>query len=216
MSTEISFWISLIQVSHPGKKRVFRYLLHKLIWQAFPSYLEGTTQPFLFSITDKADANGIYCYVQSSAKPDWTIPMQIDRKKSIQINLVYGVKSISFPIEINDKFAFHLQACPTKNVFQGYKKRGIKTPITKHQDIDKWFMRKSELQGFRVLQYEVFNQRTLVRKEEYPNANEVSLASCQFNGLLKITDTEKFKKTISYGIGPKKIFGFGMMKLTQC
>ena len=215
MSTEVSFWLSLIQVSHPIKIRIFRYQLHKMIWRAYPGYTLGTPQPFLFSITEKSDTDGIYCYVQSTEEPDWTKVIQTYNNSAIQLKQVHGVKSVSFLVETNDQFMFHLQVCPIKNIFQGYKKRGIKVPIHNLKDIDQWFIKKGDYHGFHPLQYETFHRHLLVRKEEHLNAKEISLASCRFTGLIEIGDAGKFKKALTCGIGPKKIFGHGMIRLAR-
>lgn len=213
MSREISFWLSLIRVSHPIRKRVFRYQLHKLLWLAYSDYPTGSNQPFLFTLTGKEDSGGVYCFVQSEKKPDWTKADRENKESSIKLNNVLGVKPVQFLLQTGDQLFFRLQACPIKNLFQGREQRGKKVPIVNPKDIDQWFMRRSEHNGFKLLQYEFYNKKTFVRRKEQPNAKEIFLSTCQFDGLLEVEDPQIFRKALTNGIGPKKIFGFGMMMI---
>ncbi|MDD2465400.1 MAG: type I-E CRISPR-associated protein Cas6/Cse3/CasE [Desulfobulbus sp.] len=214
ISTEVSFFLSLIQVSHPEKKRIFRYQLHQLIWLAYPCNPAGSNQPFLFHLTGKEDNCGVYCLVQSKEEPDWISAEHRNKGGSIQLKKVLGVKSVQFLIKHGDQFYFSLLACPIKNHFNGYS-RGKKFPIFKRNDIENWFVRRSEGHGFKALRYEFSNQLTLVRKQEQANAEEISLSTCQFDGLLEVVDSYEFSKALVAGIGPQKIFGFGMMTIAH-
>lgn len=214
ISTEVSFFLSLIQVSHPEKKRLFRYQLHQLIWLAYPCNPAGSNQPFIFHLTGKEDKSGVYCLVQSKYEPDWISAENQNKKGNIQLKKVWGVKFVQFPIKPGDQFYFSLLACPIKNHFNGYS-RGLKSPIFKRNDIENWFVRRSEAHGFKGLRYEFSNQLTLVRKQEHANAEEISLSTCQFDGLLEVVDTLKFSKALVVGIGPQKIFGFGLLTIAH-
>jgi len=43
--------------------------------------------------------------------------------------------------------------------------------------------------------------------------NTINIKSYDINGILSITDTEKFENTLSSGIGRSKAFGFGAIIL---
>jgi CRISPR-associated protein Cas6/Cse3/CasE subtype I-E len=215
MATDISFWLSLIQLKYPEKKRFFRYQLHQLIWLAYPGLPTGSKQPFLYSLTGQEDENGIYCLVQSQHKPDWGNIMGRDTELSQQLSKVNGVKSVQFTLHQGDQFHFQLTACPIRNAFQGQNKRGIKEPINDNPSIDHWFTRRSEQHGFKKLQYEFHKQKMLIRREAHPNAKDVKISACRFNGILEIEEPQQFAKALIDGIGPKKTFGFGLMMLSR-
>ena len=215
MNTEISSWLSLIQVEYPEVKRFFRYQLHQLIWLAYPGFPSGSSQPFLYSLTGQQDENGLWCLVQSQHKPDWTAVMEKNSELSRQLKKVEGVKTVRFSIHKNDQFHFQLNACPIRNVFKGQKKRGEKKRIVDNQSIDHWFNRRSEQHGFRNLQYEFYNQKMLIRRKPYPNSTDVKISACRFTGVLEVVNPQQFSQALVDGIGPKKIFGFGMMMLSR-
>jgi len=127
---------------------------------------------------------------------------------------IHGVKPVHFEVQRRDQFLFQLQACPIKNTFQGRNQRGKKAPIYDRIGVERWFMRRSENNGFLLLQNEFYIEKLLVRRKPNPNAKDMSLSICQFNGLLEIENERKFTNAMLEGIGKKKIFGFGMMTLT--
>lgn len=215
MATDISFWLSMIQVKHPEAKRFFRYQLHQLIWLAYPGLPTEIKQPFLYALTGQEDENGIFCLMQSQHKPDWGNVCRKNTELSQQLRNVNGVKPVKFTIHPGDQFYFQLTACPIRNAFQGQNKRGKKEPINDNQSIDHWFARRSKQHGFINLQYEFNKQKMLIRRESHPNAKDVKISACRFNGMLQIENPQQFAKAFIDGIGPKKIFGFGMMMLSS-
>ena len=90
MSAQISFWLSKIQVDFPIRKTGLRHYLHKLIWLAFPNLPHGQNQPFLYTITDDINHNGIGCLAQSAEQPDWEIAQA--QEKPLKINPLHGSK----------------------------------------------------------------------------------------------------------------------------
>ncbi len=212
-SSEVSYYLSRIQVSHPNQKRLFRYQLHQLIWNAFPSIAPGCNQPFLFHVTDRQDRDGIYCLVQSPTKPNWTIAQQQNRT-NLSLRDNHEIKSISFEVKKGDQFFFQLQTCPIKNVFQGKDKRGIKVPIYDKIEIENWLLQRSEVHGFTLRQHEFDNEEMLVLRNLETGSKNIPLSNCQHRGVLQVKDEHKFTKAVTAGIGKKKIFGFGMLMLS--
>jgi CRISPR-associated protein Cas6/Cse3/CasE subtype I-E len=213
LEDNIWFWLSLIQVSQTDKKRLFRYNLHKFIWHAYKDYPSGHKQPFLFFVSETADKDGIYCYVQSKVKPDWSDLLYTHQVDAITLNKVLGTKPVTISLNNRSRFSFSLHSSPVKNIYQGPKKRGLKVPMIKNSDIDQWIRRRSDQCGFKLLRYEIDNQAIQVRRHDVVNAKDIIISSCEANGILEIMNLQKFKTALTVGIGPNKIFGFGMLKL---
>lgn len=215
MNDEITFWLSLIQVDHQDKKRLLRYNTHKLIWRSFPHLPPKSKQPFLFSITDKADSEGIYCYVQSEMQPEWANVMNQPDMLPTQLTKIHGVKRVTIPTREGIRYSFNLEVSPVKNVFRSTTKRGSKAPMKSVNNIEKWFEKRSVLHGFRPLQLEISNRIILVRNNHLTNANDIRLSHCDINGILMIQSSNEFSSALLSGIGTKKSFGFGMIKLAS-
>lgn len=212
---KISFWLSRIQISPPVQKRIFRYQLHKLIWQAYKNVSKQTNQPFLFTLTGQQDFDGIYCLVQSREKPDWSATAHGNDTVPLKLKKSPDVKQVCFNVQIGDQFYFQLQACPIKNVYQGQNKRGLKRPIYDHIEIENWWKQRTSQHGFSTIYHEFTSSKILVRRKIEHNAKDISLSACRFSGLAEVQDEIKFAESILGGIGKKKIFGFGMLMLSS-
>ena len=105
--------------------------------------------------------------------------------------------------------------CPVKNIYQGKHQRGKRVSIFEKKHIDKWFLKKSLENGFTPLRYDFYNDKVLLRRQTKLNAKEIPLSVCTFNGYFSVDDPEKCKTAILQGIGPKKVFGFGMLQLSR-
>ena len=213
-SNEVSFWLSLLQVARPQRKRLFRYYLHQLIWQAFPEFPSGSRQPFLYTLTNREDHAGIYCLVQSATKPDWQRATQRNNDTSLIINKLHGLKSVCFTVHPGDQFFFQIDACPVKNIFQGKNKRGKKAPIYNPVEAEQWFRRRAEQNGFSVVQNESYIKKNRICSKSDINGKDITLVTSYFNGLLEVKNEKQFSEVLLTGIGKKKIFGFGMLMLS--
>ena len=218
MPNNISYWLSLIQVTPPLQKRLFRYQLHQLIWKAFPGHPAGSRQPFLFSLTGQEDDKGVDCLVQSQERPRWdavTVEFRKEKYNAIKVRNVRGVKQIALEVNTGEQFLFRLQACPIKNVFQGRHKRGRKRPITHLDEAEQWLLRRADEQGMYLIRHEIQLEKILVRRRPEPHSRDIRLTVCEYQGLLEVVDAAKFTEGIARGLGKKKIFGLGLMMLAK-
>ncbi len=218
MKSNISYWLSLIQVTPPLQKRLFRYQLHQLIWKAFPGYPVGSRQPFLFALTGQEDDKGVYCMVQSPERPRWDAVDACYRKEkynAIKVRNIQGVKQIALDVHTGEQFLFRLQACPLKNVYQGRNKRGKKRPITHLDEAEQWLLRRAEKQGIHLVRHEIQLEKILVRRRPEPYSRDIRLTICEYQGLLEVMEPAKFTEGLTRGIGKKKIFGLGLMMLAR-
>lgn len=75
----------------------------------------------------------------------------------------------------------------------------------------KWLVRKGELHGFSVKEFDV----NIANYQEYSiNAagkRRFALRTLDFEGKLKIADVDRFTTTLFKGIGSAKAFGCGLM-----
>lgn len=214
--------------------------LHRTILKVFPQLDEGTDAPraslnILHRLeTDKA-ANRIVLYVQSDACPDWTGLEPDYCLNTRELNPVCkSIKKAYSKIPEGSVWRFRLRANPTRKIgtsnkserLAGKRDNGRRVPILDAKDQIEWLKRKGENGGFQLVSIEtkpeiadvsngtygkVFGQKTL--------AGEIKESLCfyatTFDGYLRVTNAERFTKTLKEGIGTGKAYGFGLLSIAK-
>ena len=75
----------------------------------------------------------------------------------------------------------------------------------------KWLGRKGEQHGFSVRQFDVKIDNDSEYSVSPPEKQAFTLRTLDFEGKLKIVDSDRFKKALFQGIGSAKAFGCGLM-----
>ena len=172
--------------------------------------------------------------VQSSVKPGWNF-LAADYADELKCKAVHEQYS---KIENGLTLVFRLQANPTKRIGGKYehpdeKKRAEFTAkfrdekkrrrITMNKDEDRieWLERKGLDAGFRLantrVEPTVENVASVAegkinfRKEK--SSPNLTFGSVVFEGVLQVTDTEKFREALKTGIGTGKAYGFGLLSI---
>ena len=57
------------------------------------------------------------------------------------------------------------------------------------------------------------DDKSNVKNDEKPRWRRITIKGIIYDGYLKITDKEKFKKAFISGIGPAKAFGYGLLSI---
>jgi len=113
-------------------------------------------------------------------------------------------------IQNNNTFHFRLTANPTKKISHGKRVAHITEEYQK-----KWLMQKSVSCGF-SLSPESFST---VQNQWYyftkHNQRSVSLLAVTYEGILKVTDAEKFRNAMNSGIGHGKAYGMGLLTVVR-
>ena len=117
-----------------------------------------------------------------------------------------------FKVELNTVYS------TTKNVEKGKRGRVIPVP---HEKLGEFFFDRTEKNGFSVNENEfaitnIGKKLFLRKKEEEEKGTKVNLVSATFEGILTVTDVEKFRETLVMGIGRKKAYGFGLLTIIPC
>ena len=104
---------------------------------------------------------------------------------------------------------FNLMAMPSKKVKTDGLKNSKRVFLGKESDRREWLYNKAAQNGFEVLSY------IETDKSDNRIKNDCGYKSVVFNGILKITDKEKFYDAYQYGIGAEKAFGCGMLLVSR-
>lgn len=169
-------------------------------------------------------------FVQSTVDPDWSfLPHDYtDEIRQKSVHEQYG------QIENGMSLIFRLQANPTKRVGNSdqiadarFKDTKMRRRVELRTDEEKigWLKRKGEEAGFKLTDVKVAPVPNVASVEEgklygrkadeknLDKAHRLTFGSVVFEGVLQVTDAEKFRAALQKGIGSGKAYGFGLLSI---
>ena len=171
------------------------YAWHKAIWKAFP---ETERRNFLFRV--EPHSSGFLVYLLSDNEPE---------KQSWGH---WESKAVGDAFLGHSHYRFQLCANPTvKRKIEG-RKNGTRTAICAPEELKAWLMRKAGQGGFAVDE-ETLRISPAINQPFRKNGKHGNHKRVEFQGILRVSDSEQFKETFKNGIGSAKAFGFGLLVL---
>jgi CRISPR system Cascade subunit CasE len=179
------------------------YDWHQAVWKVFPGR-DGEARDFLTRLDRQRDGFRLLIVSPSEpSRPDWCPP---ESWRSKPIPETYFTRR---------RYAFQLAANPTKKVTKlgpggEPTKNGRRVPLSTREEFVGWISRKGEQGGFAV---DTDSLRTFSRGREYFEKKGMlgMHNAVEFQGVLNVTDPEKFHESFTRGIGSAKAFGFGLL-----
>lgn len=202
-------YLSLLRLNPLSRKTISEisrpYELHRTIMRAFPGIKDGGAGRVLFRLDINHDRSEIYLLVQSENKPDWS------QLKGIgDMLLVQPEYKVLDPVIKNGMVLyFRLRANPT------VKRNGKRLGIMDEAGHYAWLKRKSRSAGFELISANAVNEGRVQDKmtDNYSSSHNLTLVSVRFDGVLKVTDEDKFRTVINKGLGSGKGVGFGLLSV---
>lgn len=117
-------------------------------------------------------------------------------------------------IVIGSHWRFRLVANPTRSVSTGEKGRRGKVVAEGGVPAQReWLMRHAESHGFRVTResFDVVRSEWKLFRKGIGESHRVSILQVIYEGVLEVTDAERFLETLTQGMGRGRAFGLGMM-----
>ncbi|RIK32829.1 MAG: type I-E CRISPR-associated protein Cas6/Cse3/CasE [Chloroflexi bacterium] len=193
--------------------------LHQTVMRAFPDNLNTEADRILYRL-DQNRRGEIHLLVQSQGAPDWAhlrdngylLPGNVENP---------AVKMVDLQVKPGQQLAFRLRANPTRRLGKSatYDK-GKRVGLYKLEEQLNWLQRKANDHGFRIHSVMPTQQQRIEgripRKEAQPTsktAHDAKFFSVQFDGILQVTDPERFLAAVHAGIGSGKAFGFGLLSV---
>lgn len=183
------------------------YQLHRLVCMGFKDRKAAKAARILYRFDLHGDTGSLY--IQSLHKPDWSrLPRSLDIRGPVPLQLP--------PMNVGDELRFRLLAKPSWRVGnKKYAEYGRRLTLKSEKARMVWLHRKARENGFRVndviITDRVWNDTKTV--ERLSNGNPKPLFGTQYDGRLTVTDPQKLKQAIAYGIGPQKAYGFGLLSV---
>ena len=195
----------------------------------------GKDAGFLFRI-DPIPGGQTVIVVQSAIQPDWDYAFQ---NADYLLAAPPQTRQFHPQYPTGKPLLFRLMANPTRKIDtksgpDGNRRNGKRVPV-QPENLLRWLVQKGEQSGFSVVEkgliiqtsYIHFNKPNTHQKERVCDRSPskmdygVRLRAIRYDGVLGVTDSDRFHAAIAQGIGSGKSFGFGLlsvapMKATKC
>lgn len=205
--------------------------MHKTVWNCHPTLRrDPATGEFLDRLLFRVDAGGgpPTLLVQSGVEPDWT------RLPGDYLRDAPACKPLDVTFTAGQRLRFRLRANTTKRVAAGNPRLGgtmvgKRVSLNTEADQIRWLLRKGEAGGFTIPGGWVSATRPETGETvELPNFRVDAvpegrvhglkgtagvLAAVRFEGVLVVTDPDRFRQTLYRGVGSAKGFGFGLLSV---
>ena len=198
------------------------YQLHSTMCRAFCEPDRKCPEgEILWRLELETDPTGcLRILVQSRSTPDWTsIGVQgWLAKADPAIDLKDRLKLQS--LKVGQRFRFRLRAnpCVTRN--------GKRLGLLRLEEQEKWIERKGGQHGFSLPQLASFDlsaspqeridvrisQEQMLRGKQHAG-NGIRIYSVLYDGILTVTEADKFRAALQTGIGHGKVMGLGLLSV---
>ena len=210
-------------ILNPRSRRVQKDIavpkeMHRTVLSGFPDemnkVMDKEAERVLFRLEQSPQSGLISLLVQSTLQPDWSrlpderyLLLGSDLPSAIQQNP--AIKEVSYALNQGQLLSFRLRANPTKRLSAGKGNKGKRIGLYRMDEQQEWLVRKAEDAGFRI-HSALPNSQNFVdgRKDD-----DLKFFSVQFDGVLQVTELDKFTAAIQNGIGSGKAFGFGLLSV---
>lgn len=204
--------------------------MHCRVLRAFPRKPEGVAPGDAFGVLYRLeqDSRGRpRLLVQSSQPPEWSelakVEGYLDPHAPGENPVVKEVAHLYAAVKRGQTLRFRLRANPTKRVGKSGEPDwvGKRVDLRREEDQLAWLARKGELGGFALLSVQpdsaVPNVRAVPEDKVTGNRRRdgkaMTFGSVLFEGLLRVTEPDRFQVTLQEGIGSGKAYGFGLLSI---
>ena len=205
--------------------------MHAAVLSAFPpdAVVEDSARG---RVLWRIDQNGphTHLYVVSPERPDLTALVEQAGWPLASTWETKPYDALLDRISVGVEYRFSLVANPVRDVRQA-SGRSKRLPHVRPEHQVEWLMLKGRRGGFELLETPV-KQAQAGGVFELPSAPQVmisersdrrflrgeravTLRTARFDGLLRVTDAEAFRRSLVHGIGSAKGYGCGLMTVTR-
>lgn len=205
------------------------HALHERVLHAFPDASEITAARDHYGVLYRVESldGGARILVQSRERPDWTrLPAGYLRESAPEAKRIDGAYA---RISQGQELVFRLRANPTRrissrNTGEDARWHGKRVEVRREEDQLAWLRRKGEGAGFQILTV----RTATAERSDVPDirvsegarqvngkhkGHDLHFGSVLFEGRLRVTDADAFRRALESGIGSGKAFGFGLLSV---
>lgn len=200
----MSIYLSRL-VLNPRSRQVWSelrdpYQIHRTLSKAFGDDSQKYKGARVLFRVDSSQDSDLWLLVQSVVEPDWRPVEQVPGYLIGQVQ----VKRIEPSLRVGQRLIFRLRANPT------VRRDGKRLGIYKDDEQEDWLRRKASEHGFGVLSYIAKREQAV---QSTTQNGRGKFAAVTFDGVLKVTDPDKFLIALRSGVGSAKAFGFGLLSI---
>ena len=120
-------------------------------------------------------------------------------------------------IKEGSRWRFRLRANPTKSLknADAVSARGRVKACGVIEEQRQWLLNRAEKHGFLLYENDFDVKESCWCRFEKKDKRKVSILSVTYEGVLEVTDAEKFKELLCNGIGRGKAYGMGIMTVMR-
>lgn len=166
---------------------------------------------------DPQTGGRVVILVLSALEPDWDYAFHNAQYLLAAPPATPGPLQASF--SLGAKVHFWLVANPTRKIDtksgpDGKRRHGRRVPVPPTDDaLRNWLERRAEACGFRLGVLTLIQPGYVYVNKSRDAGKGQRLRSVRYEGMLDVTDTNRFRDTLIEGIGPAKAFGFGLLSV---
>lgn len=180
--------------------------LHQRIMQAFPDDETRDRPREDWQILFRQEPDSDVVLVQSELEPDWSrLPSDYVRHHAVK-----EVHLTPVQLAVGRTFQFRLRANPSKRDNKTKKTIGF----YHRSDQLAWLERQAERCGFRLLGVDVIPSPNVFGIKQKSTA-PVRITTALYQGMLEITDPDRFFTVVQQGLGRGKSYGCGLLSLAR-
>ena len=199
------------------------YALHQRVMEGFPSVQADGNARARLGILHRLDVeprgNLWRLLVQSRVEPSWrALPSGYllttdDNPACKEVGRFYATVSVGRLLQ------FRLRANPTKKIDtksgpDGRRRNGKRVELRSVEEQLAWLRRKGEDAGFVALQAVPRPDKVAgARRADVGGGARMTFGAVVFDGVLRVTDADRFREALVQGVGSAKAFGFGLLSV---
>jgi CRISPR system Cascade subunit CasE len=186
------------------------YDLHRTLLRAFPDARDGGPGRVLFRV-ELPQGAAPFILVQSEKEPHWSrVPAGYFAERHTK-------PLAPLPFLPGQRLLFRLRANPTKRAGKEATDPrwvGKRVGLGREEEQENWLVRKGEKGGFYVARpaMRVIPEGKITARKAKQTLHFLSV---RFEGVLEVTNPERFVQTLREGVGPAKGLGFGLLSLAR-
>lgn len=211
--------------------------LHRTLLSAFDAEHGSRVETGLLFRIDEGPRSAPVVIAQSTARPDWQRLLSRSPQYLVDSSSQgWQCKEVGEAYRLlrpGSVLRFRLRANPTKRLGKSAEgtqpaKVGKRVALLREEQRIAWLERKAEAGGFRLRTIQSSESRvaaTDVRPEadltgwrthdDSTGRAKLTFGSVLFEGVLEVTDADRFRATLAQGIGTGKAYGFGLLSIAR-
>lgn len=206
--------------------------MHRTVMSAFPDS-EGEAPRQAFGVLFRLEATGVSgapeLLVQSRIEPDWRHLADDYLQPGAGNPGVKRVAESHAAIDSGQMLRFRLLANPTRKIDtrsgpDGMRRNGKRVELRSEAEALTWLERKASEGGFELLTTRpggglvcstLFQLQTGQRVDPARGAGrrQLTFRPVLFEGILRVTNADRFRVVLTEGVGSAKAYGFGLLSV---